>query len=650
MKRPGEPPPQWAHAAAGGAIVVPAAGKAAVGYAPREKVPAGWWNYHLNLLGQWAGYLAGPSMTVWPRYAFPSPDGAYATPVRAAVDWYTEDLVEARYRYVVVAHDGTGACVLVSRRGQEWALRRNLPAGAASPVGVTFARDLWLVCTSSAIYYAERDDASYPSSGAGASALRDTGIDWGTATLPGSPGTIRGVAYAGNEAGGMVVASTSTKILVSNTYGLTWSDTGASGRQAGRDIAASTVQTAVEISSDAGDGYIVRATGGLMSWTHVQTLSGTGSDTTWRLALGPTDSGVTTFVAYKTGVTNPRVHKSTDDGVTWVAVSTDAALQNLTSLAYRDGVWVATSAVAPYAFTSSDLEHWISVPVPVPLAAADASLLAVVFAGGSWLLVSPTGVLQGAPAVDPSPEGYTPNTTATMLSNAGWLRGRILSTTAPTNGQVYAWNSGTSQWEPVAASSLSVTTTRGDLIVRGASADERLAIGAAARYLRSDGTDPSWAVLSADDIAAGTLAVARGGTGSGTAAGARSALGVQDGPRLIPLFALANSSSATPAVVGYAGFTPAAYAIAGRTTTLTLDAIGQVSGAGLTGTLEVLDAAGSTVATLTWTETTATRKTASITLPGSAEIYRARVSCTGVVDPLTEYALLGGANLRITWS
>jgi hypothetical protein len=130
----------------------------------------------------------------------------------------------------------------------------------------------------------------------------------------------------------------------------------------------------------------------------------------------------------------------------------------------------------------------------------------------------------------------------------------------------------------------------------------------------------------------------------------RGTLGVQDGPRLIPLFALANSSSATPAVVGYAGFTPAAYAISGRTTTLTLDAIGQVSGAGLTGTLEVLDAAGSTVATLTWTETTATRKTASITLPGSAEIYRARVSCSGITDPVTEYALLGGANLSITWS
>ena len=142
----------------------------------------------------------------------------------------------------------------------------------------------------------------------------------------------------------------------------------------------------------------------------------------------------------------------------------------------------------------------------------------------------------------------------------------------------------------------------------------------------------------------------RGGTGGGTAAAARDALGVQDGPRLIPLFAYATADSAVAVVQSLAGFTPADYAITGRTTTLTLDAIGSVTGAGLTATIELLNAAGTVVATLTWTETTPTRKTASVTLPGSAEIWRARVSCTGVVDPLTDYALLGGAHVRITWS
>lgn len=133
-------------------------------------------------------------------------------------------------------------------------------------------------------------------------------------------------------------------------------------------------------------------------------------------------------------------------------------------------------------------------------------------------------------------------------------------------------------------------------------------------------------------------------------AAVRTALELPPLRGMIPLFAYATSGSAVAEVVGLAGFTPADYAVSGRTTTLTLDAIGSVTGAGLTATLELLNAAGTTVATLTWTETTATRKTTSVTLPGSAEIWRARVSCTGVVNPLTDYALIGGAHVRINWS
>lgn len=45
------------------------------------------------------------------------------------------------------------------------------------------------------------------------------------------------------------------------------------------------------------------------------------------------------------------------------------------------------------------------------------------------------------------------------------------------------------KWGSVAAT---VTTTRGDLIARGAAADGRLAIGTVGKFLRSDGTDPGW--------------------------------------------------------------------------------------------------------------------------------------------------------------
>jgi len=498
MKRPGSAPPQWAHAALSGRIVVPSAGKAADGYAPRERPPAGWWNYHLNLLGQWAGYLAGPSLTSWTSHAFPAPATAYEPALRVAVDNTTADLVEARYRFVVATHDATGPCVLVSRRGHEWARRRNFPSGATDPLGVAFGRDVFFVWTDDAIYSALADVPGLPESGSGASQLRDEGVEWGAATLPASPGNIRGVAYGGNSAGGTTVALTSTKLLYSNTFGVTWT-LATTIAQEGRDLVG-TSERYVAIGSTAGDGYIVRSFGG-STWTWSQTLSGVGSDTTWRLAVGPVAGDFSvTFVAYKTGTTNPRVHVSTDSGATWVAVSTDAALQHVTSLRYHDGVWLATSTLAPYAFSSNDLERWIAVPVPVPDAAADAALYDAVAHGGAWMLLSLAQAHLGAPAVDPGPEGYTPGTTATLLSDAGWLRGRKIATTAPTSGQTLVWNSGTSQWEPTSASALTVTTTRGDLIVRGASADQRLAVGASGRVLRSDGTDPAWAQLASTDV------------------------------------------------------------------------------------------------------------------------------------------------------
>jgi len=119
---------------------------------------------------------------------------------------------------------------------------------------------------------------------------------------------------------------------------------------------------------------------------------------------------------------------------------------------------------------------------------------------------------------------------------------------------------------------------------------------------------------------------------------------------MIPLFDYVATTDGVVNVEGLAGFTPADYAIAGRTTVLTLDAIGRVSSGAQTGTLELLDEANTVVATLSWTETERTRKTVSFTLPGSAVIWRARVSCTGVGDPLTDYAILGGAHVRITRS
>jgi hypothetical protein len=66
---------------------------------------------------------------------------------------------------------------------------------------------------------------------------------------------------------------------------------------------------------------------------------------------------------------------------------------------------------------------------------------------------------------------------------------------------------GTLGWSTVAST---VTTTRGDLIKRGAAADERLAIGAANDVLKTDGTDPSWGkIVNANIDAAAAIAYSK---------------------------------------------------------------------------------------------------------------------------------------------
>jgi len=68
-------------------------------------------------------------------------------------------------------------------------------------------------------------------------------------------------------------------------------------------------------------------------------------------------------------------------------------------------------------------------------------------------------------------------------------------------------------------------TTRGDIVIRGASATQRLAIGSANRVLISDGTDPSYGQVPLASAVSGTLPVANGGTNATSAGDARTSLG-----------------------------------------------------------------------------------------------------------------------------
>jgi len=118
--------------------------------------------------------------------------------------------------------------------------------------------------------------------------------------------------------------------------------------------------------------------------------------------------------------------------------------------------------------------------------------------------------------------------------------------------------------------------------------------------------------------------------------------------QLIPLAPYASTVSTADAAIGGAYFAPADYAITGKTTVLTLDAIGQVV-SGVTGTLTLHNLTDAVdVATLAWTETSATRKTTSVTLPGAAKVYELRFKKAG--GAVSDYAVISTANIRITWS
>lgn len=117
-----------------------------------------------------------------------------------------------------------------------------------------------------------------------------------------------------------------------------------------------------------------------------------------------------------------------------------------------------------------------------------------------------------------NPGGVAGNVTLDVVESALLLQnlGGVLTIAKGGTGQTTALT---------AFNALSPLTTRGDLLTRDATNNVRLAVGASARILQSNGTDPSWVAVSGDaTIAAGgalTLAsiiVAGGPTGSATVA------------------------------------------------------------------------------------------------------------------------------------
>lgn len=630
---------RWAYGTSA-TLVEPSGSKAEAGYETEEEVPAGWLNSHLHLAGAWAGFLRGPHLGNWSRAAHAALT-AYTEVFGMGADAVSVDGADPVYRFAIVGRESTTPTIRVSRRGigAGWVVR-SVPSGITGTLrGIVFV-GRWLTWSATAgqLWRTIADDLS------GDSAIgTDDATKWTAVTATGL--TIRNAAWCGGLSGrgagarqAVVFAdssSTVVSLLVSTDSAATWASyTVAWGGSAyttdGTYDATRDRFVAVSGSGGTAVAPVGAPTG---TWTVQGGPSGAISASLWKIRAG----GGTwlTWVTHDLSgsalaASNRFLARSTDAGATWTdlrdELPRDPAASSYmvapTDITYADGAWLMTVADAPYLYASHDNgDTWERVALPVGEESTWA-LARVLYADGQVLATGVDFCVASGRAMATEDTTLVPDTTPSILSDAYRLRGRTIATTAPTNGQVYAWNSGTSQWVPTTVATGSPTTTRGDLIVRGASADQRLAIGAAGRYARSDGTDPAWSQLLSSDL-----------------------VGFRQN---IPLAGYATTVSTSDAAIGGAYFAPADYAISGRTTVLTLEAIGQVV-SGVTGTLTLHNLTDATDdATLSWTETSATRKTASVTLPGAAKIYELRFKKSG--GAASDYAVISTATLRTTWS
>jgi hypothetical protein len=624
--------PRFAWSASAG-LVEPISSIADDGFPARYEAPAQWFNYLFHYSLAWSDFLRGPGWGAWTRAAHGGSAATFTSITGLAVDADDTRARAQRYRYAITgAASGPAAKIAVSRNGLTWQ-DRAVPTGVGTVDGIAQVGVYWVVwCdggTTQTAYRTPVHDGS-SSSGIGTS---DATYWTLVSALGGLP--IRGIVKGGSDIYALQRGSAGQyNVVGSSDDGTTWPYSAGtawvSGGARATSIAYDDSRSRHIVSSSIGQ---VAALPPLSTFPTgggaLGTMSGIPTDARVQLVVGgPSDARtLLAWASYRedgtTALSATLLWRSTDGGTTWSAITVPTAWgATITDLAHVDGSWIATQSAAPYLWRSDDDgQNWERLPLPVTDTLADWPLQRAVYADGQIVATGLTWTVYSTRASATSPGTWT-SREPVYLADAGYLRGRTISTTAPTNGQTLVWNSSTSQWVPTTVASGSPTTTRGDLIVRGASADQRLAIGAAGRYARSDGTDPAWSQLLSSDL-----------------------VGFRQN---IPLAGYATTVSTSDAAIGGAYFAPADYAISGRTTVLTLEAIGQVV-SGVTGTLTLHNLTDATDdATLSWTETSATRKTASVTLPGAAKIYELRFKKSG--GAASDYAVISTATLRTTWS
>lgn len=473
--------PRWGYGASA-LLVEPTSDKQRDGFPARYEPPAQWINYVFHYALAWCDHLRGPGWGAWTREDH---DSATDLTAVAGIGVDTDDsrARDQRVRYAIVgAQSGPATHIITSKNGRDWT-DRSAPTSSTALYGVTCIGDTWYCwgTTGSLATWSTPADT-----GSNNSAVRTgTAGHWGAiAALAGSE--VRGIVSNGGADYVALIRNGAGQfgVTASADSGSSWSFVGGGNWTGGSDRATGIVyddsRDRFVIASMLGE---VKRLGSSGAWTTgtttLGTLSGIPTDARVHLRVGgPEDAR--TLIAWAshredgtTALAASLLWRSTDGGATWTAITAadpgapatmraSGGAGVITDIAHVDGTWIATTSVAPYLWRSDDDgQNWERVPLPVGDESSWA-LYRAVYADGQIFATGLTWTVTSTRASATSPGTWT-SREPTYLADAGYLRGRRIHTTAPTNGQVYAWASANNRWEATTLSAAPSGAAGGDL-------------------------------------------------------------------------------------------------------------------------------------------------------------------------------------------
>mgnify|MGYP000113610209 FL=1 len=432
--------PRWAWGVSA-TLVQPPTLSAENGFAAAQRPPAPWFNWQLNALGAWIDFLRSPNVEAFARTAWATSPGVYdsSSPVLLAVDASTVDATGAAYRMVIAGWETSGptTSLQVSQTGNAWTRRTNLPGGIGKPTALAHldCAAKWVLADDApALWYAPHD------AGGGTSPVGGSSSGWVSCSGTSDDGS-------GGLTAIKAIASNTYKALAITTAGGLYSADGAAWAAITEGTARSgngldVVWDGANFVYVTSDGEIYASPTADGSFALKSTLPDGAAD--WRLAAGDTGD-VLAYQHNHGSVTS--FYRSTNSGTSWSTITPVEAggrsVLRFTCVRWRDGVWMATSSVAPFLWTSNDGTNWHALRPDVSGAGA---LAAIAWDGRAWVAAGNGFVVRCPPGADPATGDYVADSEASTLADAGTLRGRRITTGSPSDGDTLVWDAGTSTW------------------------------------------------------------------------------------------------------------------------------------------------------------------------------------------------------------